>query len=333
MRATSLDAQQRSVTFDDGSSLSYGWLALATGARCRPLTMPGTQLQGVFNLRTLDDALRIADALAASKRACVIGGGFIGLEVASALCTRGAEVTVVESQPRLLARAFPPHMSEYVAAAHRRRGVSLVTGRGVRELHGRQGRIAAVELDDGTRIECDLVVFGIGVLPNSDLAEQSGIATGNGILTDALGRTSAPRVLAAGDVANMAMPSVGGGHVRVRLESIQAANDGARAAASVLVEQEQPFTGVPWFWSDQFELKFQMAGLPAPGDVTVLRGDTAADRFTLFYLRDGAVVAAHSVNRPAEHMQSRKLIATAARIAPQVLADESVDLKSLKAAA
>jgi 3-phenylpropionate/trans-cinnamate dioxygenase ferredoxin reductase subunit len=333
LRATSLDAQQRTVTFDDGSTLSYGWLALATGARCRPLPVPGTQLHGVFNLRTLDDALRIVDTLAVSKRACVIGGGFIGLEVASALGTRGAQVTVVESQPRLLSRVFPPHMSEYVASAHRRRGVSLVTGRGVRELHGRQGRIAAVELDDGTRIECDLVVLGIGVLPNSDLAEQAGIVTGNGILTDALGRTSAPRVLAAGDVANMAMPQAGGGHARMRLESIQSANDGARAAASVLVEQEQPFTGVPWFWSDQFDLKFQMAGLPAPGDVTVLRGDTAADRFTVFYLRDGAVVAAHSVNRPAEHMQSRKLIATAARISPQVLADESVDLKSLQAAA
>jgi 3-phenylpropionate/trans-cinnamate dioxygenase ferredoxin reductase component len=333
LRATSLDAQAGTLTLDDGAALRYGWLTLATGARCRPLPVPGAQLDGVFNLRTLDDALGIADALARSKRACVIGGGFIGLEVASALGTRGAEVTVVETQPRLLARVFPPHMSEYVATAHRRRGVCLVTGRGVRELHGRQGHVEAVELDDGTRIECDMVVLGIGVLPNAGLAEQAGIATGNGILIDALGRTSAPRVLAAGDVANMAVPSSGGGQVRLRLESIQAANDGARAAASVLVQQEQPCTGVPWFWSDQFDLKFQMAGLPASGDVTVLRGDTAADRFTLFYLRDGAVVAAHSVNRPAEHMQSRKLIATRARIAPHLLADESVDLKSLKAAA
>jgi 3-phenylpropionate/trans-cinnamate dioxygenase ferredoxin reductase subunit len=333
LRATSLDAQADTVTLDDGATLRYGWLALATGARCRPLPVPGAQLDGVFNLRTLDDALGIADALARSKRACVIGGGFIGLEVASALGTRGAEVTVVESQPRLLARVFPPQMSEYVAAAHRRRGVSLVTGRGVRELHGKQGHVDAVELDDGTRIECDMVVLGIGVLPNAGLAEQAGIATGNGILTDALGRTCAPRVLAAGDVANMAVPLAGRGHVRLRLESIQAANDGARAAASVLVEREQPNACVPWFWSDQFDLKFQMAGLPASGDVTVLRGDPAADRFTLFYLRDGAVVAAHSVNRPAEHMQSRKLIAAGARIAPHLLADESIDLKSLKAAA
>jgi 3-phenylpropionate/trans-cinnamate dioxygenase ferredoxin reductase subunit len=333
LRATALDARERTVTFDDGTVQPYGWLALATGARCRPLPVPGTGLEGVFNLRTLDDALDVAGALARSKRACVIGGGFIGLEVASALSSRGADVTVIESQPRLLARVFPAPMSEYVAAAHRRRGVSLVTGRGVRELHGKQGRIDAVELDDGTHIECDMSVLGTGVLPNTGLAEQAGIATGNGILVDASGRTSAPRVLAAGDVANMAMPAVPGSRpVHMRLESIQAANDGARAAASVLVDREQPFTGVPWFWSDQFDLKFQMAGLPANGDATVLRGDTGTDRFTVFYLRDGAVVAAHSVNRPAEHMQSRRLIASAARIAPQILADESVDLKSLVAA-
>lgn len=333
LRVTALDTTERTITLGDGATLPYGWLALATGARCRPLNVQGAQLEGVFELRTLTDAIGIADAAGRSSRACVIGGGFIGLEVASALRARGAEVTVIESQPRLLARVFPVHMSEYVESAHRMRGVSLVTRRGVSRLHGMQGRIEAVELDDGSRIACDMVVIGIGVMPNTELAERAGIATGNGILVDSLGRTSSPRVLAAGDVANMAMPSAPGGTARVRLESIQAANDGARAAASVLVDREQPFMGVPWFWSDQFELKFQMAGLSAAGDATVLRGDTATDRFTVFYLRDGAVVAAHSVNRPADHMQSRKLIATRARIEPQVLADESVDLKSLKTAA
>jgi 3-phenylpropionate/trans-cinnamate dioxygenase ferredoxin reductase subunit len=331
LRATAIDVQHSRIAFEDGSTQPYGWLALATGARCRSLPVPGAQLQGVFNLRTLDDALAIDGALGDAAQVCVIGGGFIGLEVASALAARGVAVTVVESQPRLLSRVFPPRMSEYVAAAHRRRGITLLTGRGVRELRGRQGRqghVEAVELDDGSHIDCDMVVLGIGVLPNAELAAQAGILTGNGIHTDALGRTSAPRVLAAGDVANMSLPHLGGG-VRVRLESIQAANDGARAAASVLVDREQPYHGVPWFWSEQFDLKFQMAGLPAPGDVAVLRGDTASDRFSVYYLRDGAVVAAHTVNRPAEHMHSRKLIAAAARIAPQLLSDESVDLKTL----
>lgn len=331
-RATALDTGVRTVTLDDGSTLAYGWLAVATGARCRPLPLPGIELAGVFALRTLDDALGVAAALAQSSRACVIGGGFIGLEVASALAATGVDVTVIESQRRLLARAFPEPMSAFVETAHRRRGVSLLAGRGVRALHGSHGRIACVELDDGTRVDCDMAVLGVGVMPNVELAQQAGIATDNGILADALGQTSAPHVLAAGDVANMLMPQPSGGQARLRLESIQAANDGARAAASVLVAREQPVASVPWFWSDQYELKFQMAGLPMAQDRTVLRGDMASERFTLFYLRNGVVVGAHSVNRPAEHMLSRKLIAAGARLETEQLADESFDLRSAIAA-
>ena len=328
-RATALDPGARSVRLDDGAVLDYGWLALATGARCRPFALPGSTLEGVLDLRTLDDALRIADAAGRTERACVIGGGFIGLEVASALRARGAEVTVVEAQPHLLARAFPPLMSSYVENAHRRRGVALLTGRGVRALHGAQGRVAAVELDDGTRIDCDLVVLGIGVLPNAELAQQAGIAVDNGIVVDMLGRTSAPRVLAAGDVASMALPPAPGVPARMRLESIQSANDGARALASLVVGREAPCTAVPWFWSDQFDLKLQMTGLAAPGDEVVLRGDMASDRFSVFYLRQGTLVAAHSVNKPAEHMQSRKLIGARARLGADQLADPSFDLKTV----
>ena len=234
---------------------------------------------------------------------------------------------MVEGQTRLLARSFPQSMSDYVAAAHRQRGVTLELGRGVRALLGSAGHVESVQLDDGRLLDCDLVVLGIGVLPNEELAAAAGIACSGGILVDRLGRTSAPNVLAAGDVANMELPPVSGGSGRLRLESIQAANDGARAAASVLVGQSQPLTAVPWFWSEQHDLKFQMAGLPAQGDQTVLRGDLASDRFTLFYLRDGAVAAAHSVNRPAEHMLARKLIASAVQIPPEVLADPAADLK------
>lgn len=327
-RVEAMDAGARTVTLDDGAKLDYSWLALATGARCRPISLPGSELEGVFNLRTLDDALRIADAAERTQCACVIGGGFIGLEVASGLRSRGVAVTVVEAQPHLLTRALPPAMSAYVENAHRSRGVNLLTGRGVRALHGSQGRVAAVELDDGTRIDCDLVVLGIGVLPNAELAQQAGIAINNGILVDMLGRTSAPRVLAAGDVANMALPPAHGAPARMRLESIQSANEGARALASLIVGRDQPCTAVPWFWSDQFELKFQMAGLAAPGDEVVLRGDMASDRFSVFYLRHDTLVAAHSVNKPAEHMQSRKLIGARARFSASQLADESFDLKS-----
>lgn len=332
-RAAAVDAGARTVTLADGRTLDYGWLALTTGARCRPFTVPGAELDGVVELRTLDDALRVADAADRTKRACVIGGGFIGLEVASALRTRGVEVTVVEAQPHLLTRSFPPIMSAYVENAHRRRGIELLTGRGVRALHGTNGQVDAVELTDGHRVDCDLVVLGVGVLPNVELAQAAGIAVDNGIVVDAFGRTSAPRVLSAGDVASMALAPVPGGPTRVRLESIQAANDGARAAASVVVGREQPNTAVPWFWSDQFDLKFQMAGLPVHGDEVVTRGDIASDKFSLFYLRDGVLVGAHSVNKPAEHMQSRKLIAARAQPTAAQLADTAFDLKSVPTAA
>lgn len=329
-RATALDTTAKTLQLADGSTLPYGWLALATGARCRPLPVPGATLQGVHQLRTLDDAQAVLQAMGPGRRACVIGGGFIGLEVAAALTAAGASVTVVEGLPRLLARSFSEPMSDYVATAHRQRGITLRLGEGVRALRGNaQNQVTGVELTNGQTIDCDLVVLGIGVLPNVELAEQAGIACANGILVDGLGRTSAPQVLAVGDVANMLQPAVPGGPERMRLESIQAANDGARAAATVLVDRPVPLSAVPWFWSDQHDLKFQMAGLPVAGDQTVLRGDMASDRFTLFYLRDGALVAAHSVNRPAEHMLARKLIAQGARIAPEALADTALDLKTL----
>ncbi|MDA7417809.1 FAD-dependent oxidoreductase [Xenophilus arseniciresistens] len=335
VRATAIDVAAQRVQLADGGTLDYGWLALATGARCRPLPVPGAQLRGVHALRTLDDALAVQAAVTAcgpGRRACVIGGGFIGLEVAAALKAAGAEVTVIEGQPRLLARSFPPAMSDYVADAHRQRGLTLELGCGVQALQGdASGQVQAVQLADGRLLPCDMVVLGIGVLPNTELAEAAGIACAGGILVDGLSRTSAPQVLAMGDVANMALPAVAalpGGPERMRLESIQAANDGARAAASLIAGRPQPLSAVPWFWSEQHELKFQMAGLPAPGDQCVLRGDMASDRFTLFYLRDGAVAAAHSVNRPAEHMLARKLIAGRAQIPPEVLADAASDLKA-----
>lgn len=328
-RVTALDPGARRLTLDDGTVLEHGWLALTTGARARALPLPGAELDGVLPLRTLDDALRVAGAAASARSVCVIGGGFIGLEVAAALRTRGAEVSVIETQPRLLARSMPALMSAFVENAHRQRGVQVLTGRGVRGLVGANGRVAAVELTDGQRIDCDLVVLGVGVWPNCELARDAGITVDNGIVTDPLGRTSAERVLAAGDVA--AVASVPGAP-RVRHESIQAATDGARAAASLLVDKPRPNTAVPWFWSDQFELKFQMAGVAREGDEAVVRGEPDSARFSVFYLRDGAIAAAHSVNRPGEHLLSRQLIAASARLAPETLADPDSDLKATLAA-
>lgn len=324
-RATALDADSRTVTLEGGERLDYGWLLMATGARCRPLDLPGRDLQGVHDLRTLDDALLVAAAADRCQRAVVIGGGFIGLEVASALRTRGAEVTVIEAQPHLLTRTFPPAMSAFVENAHRSRGIDLRTGHGVQALHGSAGRVSAVELNDGTRIECDLVVLGIGVLPNSEMAAAAGLQVDRGIVTDLCGRTSSRQILAVGDVANVTQADGS----RVRLESIQAANDGARAAAGLLVGKETPNTALPWFWSDQFDLKIQMAGLHAADDDVVVRGDMASEKFSVFYLRKGLLVATHGVNKASEHMMARRLIAAGVTPDAAQLADESFDLKSL----
>ncbi|MES2098807.1 MAG: FAD-dependent oxidoreductase [Pseudomonadota bacterium] len=326
-RVSSLDAAALTVDLTDGSRIDAGWIALATGARCRPVALPGVELAGVFDLRTLDDAQQIAAAATTARRACVIGGGFIGLEVASALRSRGVDVTIIEAQPRLLMRGLPPLMSTYIERAHRQRGNHVLTGSGVREIRGEHGRVTGVVLSDGAEIGCELVVFGVGVIPNDDIARRAGLAVDNGILADRLGRTSAPRVLAIGDVANIELAPHPGRQGRMRLESIQAANDGAKAAASGLVGRNEPSDTVPWFWSDQFDLKLQMAGLPLDNDAPVVRGDMNSDRFSVFYLRDGALVAAHSINKPAEHMLSRKLISRRARLTADQLSDESFDLK------
>lgn len=327
-RVERIDACARRAMLSDGTQVGYDWLAIATGARCRTLAVPGSSLDGVLHLRSLDDAARIAEVAARVDSACVIGGGFIGLEVASALASKGIAVTVVEAQERLLARAVPPLMSHFVADLHRAHGVRVLCGRAIRGIHG-TGRVEAVELSDGTRVDCGLAVVGIGVLPNAEWASDAGLRVSNGIVVDALGRTSAPHVLAAGDCAAMPCAYSRTPDVPLRLESIQAAGDGAKAAASVVCGRERPCDAVPWFWSDQYDAKFQMAGLADAADDLVLRGDPGSGRFTAFYLRGGRLAAAHSVNRPGEHMLGRKLVAARVQANSQHLADPSFDLRAL----
>lgn len=332
-RAIALDASARHVTLADGSRLDYDWLALTTGARCRRLDVPGSGLARVFELRTLDDARRIDAAAGPAAHACVIGGGFIGLEVAATLSQRGVRVTVVEAAAQLMGRAVSRSMADFFVRLHENRGVRVLRRSTVTALHGDAAeRVAAVELSDGTRIACDLVVVGIGVVPNVELARQAGIECSGAILVDTLGRTSLPQVLAAGDCAVFPSPYAAGSSP-VRLESIQAANDLARAAGSLVAGQPRACDAVPWFWSDQYDVKLQMAGLASPGDEEVLRGDVEGRRFTRFHLRGGRIAAAHSVNRPAEHMLSRKLIAAGCRATHSQLGDDAFDLKALLAAA
>jgi 3-phenylpropionate/trans-cinnamate dioxygenase ferredoxin reductase subunit len=329
-RVDHIDPEARLAVLSDGMRVGYDWLAITTGARCRRLAQPGSELEGVLYLRSLDDALRITEVAARVDSACVIGGGFIGLEVASALAAKGITTTVVEAQDRLLARAVPPVMSQFVADLHRAHGVRVLCGRGIRALSG-TGRVEAVELSDGTRVDCGLAVVGIGVVANTELAAQAGLLVSNGIVVDVLGRTSAPHVLAAGDCAAMPCSHSRAPDVPLRLESIQVAADGAKAAASLVCGRDLPCNTVPWFWSDQYNAKLQMAGLADVADEIVLRGNPGSGRFTAFHLRDGCLAAAHSVSRPAEHMLSRKLIAARVKATAHQLADPSFDLQALLA--
>ncbi len=310
--------------------MCYEWLALTTGARCRVLGLKGADLQGVHSLRTLDDALAIDTLAHTVRRVCVVGAGFIGLEVAAALVTRGLQVTVLEAAQQVLSRAASPELAAYLSALHQARGVNVCCGVSVQALLGNeQGHVNAVLLTNGERIDCDAVIVGIGVIANDELAVDCGIDCDNGILVDRLGRTSLPGILAAGDCASFINPYAPDPAQSRRLESIQVANDLARAAASVVVDQHQPYDAVPWFWSDQYDSKLQMAGLSAPGDERVLRGSLSEGRFSIFYLRGGHVVCAHSVNRPAEHLLARKLIASWCVATAAEISDVQFELKSL----
>ncbi|HEV7371689.1 NAD(P)/FAD-dependent oxidoreductase [Arenibaculum sp.] len=325
-RVTAVDRIDRVVTMADGRHLRYDRLALALGARPRPLPVPGAGLDGVLALRTLADAERLRAVAAQAGEVVVVGGGFIGLEVASALVGPGRAVTVVEAQDRLLARALPPAVSEFLAGVHRARGVRLALRTGVRSIDGTGGRVRSVTLDDGRTLGADLVVVGIGAVPNAEIAQACGLPCDDGILVDRFATTADPAIVAAGDCTRH--PNVHAGRP-LRLESVQNALDQARAAAGSAMGTPTPHDAVPWFWSDQYEVKLQMAGLSQGADRSALRGSADQGRFSLFHFRDGRLIAVDSVNRPADHMAARRLLAAGRPLTAEQAADESIDLKLL----
>ncbi|MCP5144266.1 MAG: FAD-dependent oxidoreductase [Gammaproteobacteria bacterium] len=327
-RVSQLNTTTRRVVTDNGLDFGYSRLLLATGARVRRLNLPGADLPGVHYVRTLDDSKGLRAALGAATKIVVIGGGFIGLEVAAVARKLGKAVTVVETQDRLLARVVAPVVSEYYRDYHRAHGVDIRLSASVAGLRG-SDRVTAVELGDGEVLAADIVVAGIGVLPNDELARDAGIACDNGILVDEYAVTSAPEVLAAGDCASHPNAIYG---YRLRLESVQNAADQARTAAATMVGRSQPYVAVPWFWSDQYDLKLQMAGLSQRHDAFVVRGDPASRKFAVCYFKDDALIAMDTINRPADHMIARKVLADTAarkRLTPAQAADETFNLKSL----
>ena len=304
-RVTRLDPRERKVELSGGASVAYASVLIATGARARHIPLPGTELQGVHSIRGIDDAQGLREALQPGARLVIIGGGYIGLEVAAKARKLGAVVTVVESQTRVLARCVATPLSEFLTAQHRAEGVDILTGAGVDAIEGGD-RAEAVRLGDGRRLEADAVLIAVGAVPNQELAAEAGIAATNGIPVDAATRTAAPGIYAAGDVA--LFPSARYGQL-VRLESVQNAIDQAKAAAASMLGEPVHYDPVPWFWSDQYDLKLQIAGLSAGHTRTELDGNPAERRFSLRYFRDDRLLAVDSINDPRSHMLARRALA------------------------
>lgn len=322
-----IEPTSHSMVLQSGERLEYSHLVLATGARARRLPLPGAELQGLETLRTLEDARRIRQRLATSPRVVVVGGGFIGLELAATAATLGKQVTVLETASRIMERSVAPRVSEYVAQRHASKGIRIETGCRVSAFRGDGGQVCAV-LGESGEWPADLVIVGAGAQPNSELAEAAGIACGNGILVDSQMRTSAPDVFAIGDCAAHENPYAG--NARIRLESIQNANDQARVVAQVIHgDASARYHAVPWFWSDQGEVKLQMAGLGADRTDCVVRGEPASGRFSVFHYRGDELIGVDSINQPLDHIMSRKLLTAGLSPDKATVANVSVELKSL----
>jgi len=326
-RATAVDLAAKSVSLSDGRMLPYETLALTTGSRVRKLTVPGADLPGIFYLRGIDDVKAIQPHFVAGKRLVVVGGGYIGLETAAVAARRGLRVTIVEALERCLQRVTSQQISDFFEGIHRAEGVTILTRTGVHGFKQGLGSTLIVETAGG-EIEADLVIAGIGILPEQALAQAAGLACENGIVVDEFARTSDADVYAIGDCANHPNPLLGR---RLRLESVQNAIDQAKAAALAITGKPKPYAEVPWFWSDQYDLKLQIAGISAPGDTVILRGDPSLRKFAAFYLRDGHVAAVDAVNAVPEYMVGRQMIAQKKTVDPAQLADPTIPMKSLMA--
>lgn len=285
----------------------YGALVLATGTRARGLTIPGAELAGVHTIRTMDDVAQFRADCAPGQRLVIIGGGYIGLEVAAKARGMGLDVTVLEGQERVLARVACPIVSGFVSSLHLGHGVHIRTGAGVNRLHGAAGRVTGVELADGTVLPADVVLSAIGAVPNVELAQDAGLALENGVKVDAATRTSTPDIYAVGDVASF--PSALYGR-RVRLESVQNAIDQAKAAAKAISGQDVIYDPVPWFWSDQYDVKLQIAGLLDGHDRTETEGDMGGGHFSVRYFAGERLLAVCSINDPRSHMLARRALAS-----------------------
>jgi 3-phenylpropionate/trans-cinnamate dioxygenase ferredoxin reductase subunit len=323
-RATAIDTTAKTVALSSDETLHYDHLLISTGSRPRKLSIDGSDLPGIHYLRTMDDVDGLRDGMQADANLVIVGGGYIGLEVAAVGRELGLNVHVLEMEERILQRVTTPEMSAYYHQLHEGRGVNIHTNTAVTGFAG-DGKVQEVLCGD-KRFPADMVIVGIGIIPNTELAEAAGIVCNNGIVVDDHCCTSDPNVYAAGDCTNHPNPLL---DRRLRLESVPNAMDQARVSTANMLGDDKTYAAIPWFWSDQYELKLQMVGFSADGDAQVLRGDMASNQFAIFYLKDGKVVAADAVNSPKEFMLCKQLVGKSAD--PTMLADPEADLKALLA--
>lgn len=328
-RVAKLDRSKQVVETEDGRTFAYDALIIATGSRPRALPIQGASLENVFGLRDLVDVEHIRPHMVAGKRLVIVGAGYIGLEAAAVARQLGVEVTVLEMADRVLERVTSPVMSEFFETEHGAQGVDIRTGARLASLQG-EGKVSAAVLSDGTEIEADIVLVGIGILPNEELASEAGIACSNGILVDRDARTNDPRVFATGDCARRPLVHYGRDG---RLESVHNAIEQGKLAAAAIMGKPRPNEDCPWFWSDQYDLKLQIAGLSEGYDEIALRGDPKDRKFAAFYLKNGKLIAVDAINSAPEFIVAKKLIITGASVAPKVLSNTSISMKEIAATA
>ena len=329
VRATRLDAQEHFVELETGERIPYEKLLLATGGYPRRLDVPGSELGGIYELRTMADSERISAELQPGRRMVTIGAGIIGAEIAASARMKGLHVTMIEALPVPLMRSLGEEMGGVYADIHRDHGVHLHTNEAIERFEG-PARVERVVTNTGRSIECDFVVVGIGIVPATELAESGGLEIDNGVVVNEYCETSAPDVYACGDVANLFHPLLG---YRLRIEHWSNAQNQAAAAAKSMLGQREPYIDIPWFWSDQYDLNLQYVGHAQRWDEVVLRGDVTGRKFTAFYIEGGQLRAALTINRHRDIRPARELIRQGVAIESAKLRDEEIELKSLVPAA
>ena len=324
-RVTGIEPGARKLELGSGKSLNYDKLVLATGSRVREVDLPGSRLAGVHYLRTIDDVNRIREDFRPGASLVIVGAGYIGLEVAAVAASHGLKVTVVELADQVLARVEAQPVADFMARIHREAGVDIRCKTGIQSFSGKT-RLTGVVGTDGVEIPANLAIVGIGILPNVEIAQTAGLICGNGIMVDEYCRTSDADVLAVGDCTNHPNALL---RRRVRLESVHNAQEQAKTAAATILGRLEPYAQIPWFWSDQFDLKLQIVGFSTRTEQAVIRGEPESRSFAVFFLDAGRLTSVYAINSPREFMLSKKLIALGARPDPALLRDTTVPFKTI----